>query len=320
VVLWGLIVAYALLLAVPAVLFLRLPAPLVLPEDADAPAIEAQGRALRERLRRNRHLAGRPVGTPEEVAAAIRLLDGQADALTRATASRVFLTTAVSQNGKLDGLLVLGAQSRLVWQIAHLYWQRPNLRDMVRLYANVAGTAFVATELDDVQLAEQVAPIMTSALGGTVAAVPGLQGLAAVLTNSLLTGSANAFLTLRVGVISRRYCGALTPERRNLVRRAATHEAAVMLAAVARDNSIIVTSAVWDAFKGPVSQAFHKVRAGWSAAADGIGAARANLASRIGEAWDAIEARLRDGRVVAKVEAVEGVAADGVVEERRRSP
>ena len=57
---------------------------------------------------------------------ALRLLDEDATRVVRQMASTVFLTTAVSQSGRLDVLLVLMAQSRMIWRIAHLYYQRPS--------------------------------------------------------------------------------------------------------------------------------------------------------------------------------------------------
>ena len=61
---------------------------------------------------------------------------------------------------------------------------------------------------------------------------------------SMISGSANAFLTLRVGVVTRRYCGALVrPEKRGL-RRSAFAEAAGMLGAIAASGSKKVISAL----------------------------------------------------------------------------
>ena len=97
-------------------------------------------------------------------------------AIVREAASGVFLATAVSQSGRLDGLLVLAAQSRMVWRVAHLYHQRPTLRDIAHLYANVAGTAFVAGELQEhrPRRAGRADPVVgASAPWGEPAGVPG---------------------------------------------------------------------------------------------------------------------------------------------------
>ena len=102
----------------------------------------------------------------------------------------------------------------MIWRIARVYYQRPMLRDLIRLYANVAGTAFLASELDDIDISEQVQPILSSALGPLAVMVPGVQLAASILVNSVLTGTANAFLTLRVGIIAKRYCGSLVVAER----------------------------------------------------------------------------------------------------------
>ena len=59
------------------------------------------------------------------------------------------VSTVVSQSGRLDGLMVIVTNCRLVWQIAHLYWQRPALSDLLALYSNVAAGAFIAQNIED---------------------------------------------------------------------------------------------------------------------------------------------------------------------------
>jgi len=241
---WFLVVFYAACLLVPLALWLRLPRSLALPAATEGPEFERHLAGLRSRLARNPRLRGVALNSREDVDAALRQLDAEADEITQTAASRVFLTTALSQNGSLDALFVLGLQTRLVWDVAHVYRQRPSLRDMRWLYANVLATAFVAGELEDLDLAEQIQPVVQNALGGAVAAIPGLQVASSVVASSIVVGTANAFLTLRVGVVARRYCGALTrPERRGL-RRSAFAEAAGMLGAIATAGTKRVIAAL----------------------------------------------------------------------------
>jgi hypothetical protein len=145
------------------------------------------------------------------------------------------VATAISQNGSLDSLIVLVMQSRLIWRVAHVYYQRPGLRELVWLYGNVAGTALVSAQLEDLDLTEQVQPIVTGVVGSVAGAVPGLHAASALVVNAIVAGTANAFLTLRVGLIARAYCGSLVvPERRTL-RRSAVSQAAQMLGVIAKD-------------------------------------------------------------------------------------
>ena len=97
-------------------------------------------------------------------------------------------------------MVVLAAQSKMTWTLARLYYQRPSLRELTYLYGNVAATAFVAAEIEDLDLAGQLEPVMSSVLGSFAGAVPGLQVVSTVAANSIFNGSANAFMTLRVGL------------------------------------------------------------------------------------------------------------------------
>jgi hypothetical protein len=257
--LWTLVATYATLIGVPVVLVLRLPRPLIPPESPESPEFEGHLRRLGERLRSSPHLARQDLSNRQGIDQALKLLAGKADEVVRETAARVFLSTAISQSGRLDGLLVLAAQSRMVWRIAHVYYQRPTARDMARLYANVAGTALVAGELQDLDLSEQVEPVLSAAVGALGASLPGLQVVGTILANCVLSGSANAFLTLRVGMIAKRHCGALVVEPRPSLRRAATAEAAQHLGAIVAEGSARISKAIWRASADKVGDTFSGV-------------------------------------------------------------
>jgi hypothetical protein len=227
-VLWGLVFLYSTLLLTPAYLWLRLPRQLEPPANADGTEYMTFLAGTRRRLSRNSRLTGQELSTEGDIQAALRALDGETDRVVSDTASTVFLSTAVSQSGRLDGLVVLVAQSRLVWQVAHIYQQRPSLRQFLQLYANVASTAFVAGEIDDIDLEG----LLGTMLGSGVAAFPGVQ----LLASSVVSGAANAFLTLRVGMIAKQYCNCLVRADKKSVRRAATAQAAKLLGRIVRNG------------------------------------------------------------------------------------
>jgi hypothetical protein len=262
--LWTLVAVYGTLLGVPVVMFVRLPSPLVPPAKAEGPEYDEHLKRLRERLSASPHLAGCDLSSREGIEEGLAILATKANEIVRETAATVFVATAVSQSGRLDGLLVLSAQSRMVWRIARLYSQRPNLRDLTHLYANVAGTTFLAGELQDLDLGDQVEPILSSAVSALGASLPGLQVAGAILANCVLDGSANAFLTLRVGMIAKRHCGALVVEPKASVRRAATAEAATYLGAIVADGTKRISIAVWrasvDKVNGAVASASNRAR------------------------------------------------------------
>lgn len=220
---------------------------LVPPAEASGPEFDAHLKALGGRLAENPLLAGRSLADRGQIEEALQVLSTKSDAIVREAASSVFLATAVSQSGRLDGFLVLAAQTKMVWKIAHLYHQRPTVREMTGLYANVAGTAFLAGEMQDLDLAEGVEPILSSAIGSLGASVPGLHVAGTILANCVLSGSANAFLTLRVGMIARRYCAATTEVPRSALRRAATAEAAKMLGGIVSEGTSRISRAIFRA-------------------------------------------------------------------------
>ncbi len=242
-VLWFLVIVFVVCAIAPVVLFLRLPKPLHPPDREDAPEFEAHLEALGNRLRRNPALKGQALATRVEIEAGLRQLERHSDKLIRGAASQVFVTTAISQNGSLDALLVLAANTRLIWKIAHVYYQRPTLRDMLYLYANVASTALIASSLEEIDIAEQLQPVLATGVGSMAAVVPGTT----LLVNSLSTGAANAFLTLRVGIISKSYSSALVLPPKGVMRRSAAVAAAKMLSSVTAEGASKVTTAFFRA-------------------------------------------------------------------------
>ncbi len=253
---WALLLVYAILLFIPVFLFLSLPKSLTPPKSEDAPEFNVYLAALKKRLVSNSNLKGLELSSRQHVEEALSILGKKSDEIIQQTASTVFISTAISQSGRLDAFLVLSAQSRMVWRIARLYYQRPTLRDLIQLYANVAGTAFLASEFEDIDISEQVEPVLSSSLGALAVAIPGVQLAASILVNSVLTGTANAFLTLRVGIIARRYCGSLVLAEKRTLRRAASAEAAKLLGSIVRQGTTKLSKALWKVSKGKVGGIF----------------------------------------------------------------
>lgn len=266
--LWGLVALYALALVGLVGGLARMPSSLRPPTDEGSPEYEQYLRRLGARLGHNPYLAGFPLDlhTREGMAQALRLLDEEAKRIIKETATTVFVSTAISQSGRLDGLMVLMAQARMVWRLAHLYHQRPSLREMLDLYANVALTTLLVTGLEDMDIGEQMEPVIAAALSGSLASVvPGVNVVATMVTNSIIEGTANAFLVLRVGVVTQRYCGALGPLDRKSLRRFASVEAGSLLGTIVLESAGAVTRAIangarkaglgtWEAVVGSVAQ------------------------------------------------------------------
>ncbi|MDX1628190.1 MAG: DUF697 domain-containing protein [Fulvivirga sp.] len=234
------------LLSFPFLLYLRLPSSL----DYNASPDVYQKQLIR-RLAKNKLVksAKLDVNKQEDLEKVLELLHDQSQTVIKQTATAVFLTTAVSQNGKLDALTVLITQSRMVWKIAHIYWQRPSLKDMIKLYSNVAATALIASEIEDIDISRQVEPIINALLKSPGRSLPVVGHAAHIVTDSLLEGSTNAFLTLRVGIIAQKYCGLTESKDNRALRKSAFVEASAMLKTLVLASSGKVIKSVMDAIK-----------------------------------------------------------------------
>ncbi len=246
IVFWGVCLAAGFFALYCVVAYARLPAALVRPEEESGPRYDAYLQALRVRLAVNPRTRGKPLATEEEIKNAVGHLSAEADLIVRSTASTVFLSTALMQNGRLDGLIVLFTQIRMVGRIARIYVQRPSPRELVWLYANVAGTAFVASGLESLELGEMVAPLAVSVVPALKGGIPGLSGISALLVKCISNGAANAFLTLRVGEVARRYCELTSRCPPELIRKSATAAAVQHLGRIVRENGALIVRKIWE--------------------------------------------------------------------------
>lgn len=216
--------------------YYRLPVALVPPVGSSESEVERYLALLRKRLRANPTFKTQRLESLDDIHAALDALQIDADNIIRRTAAMVFVSTAAMQNGRLDGLAVLLTQTRMVWQIARLYVQRPSARDMIYLYGNVAGTALFASGLENVDLSDIFAPVTASMAPAVFGAIPGASGVSHFVVRCVSHGAANAFLTLRVGEVARRYCEAISPTTRQEIRLGATAAAVSHLRRIVTEN------------------------------------------------------------------------------------
>ena len=271
---WTILIAAGFFTLYCVIAYARLPAALIPPVETSGPKHEAYLQGLRARLAINPRTRNLPLVTPVEIEASVGQLSNEADKVVRRTASTVFLSTALMQNGRLDGLIVLFTQIQMVGRIARIYVQRPSPRELVRLYANVGGTAFVASGLESLDLGEMVAPLATSMVPALKGGIPGLSGISALLVKCVSTGAANAFLTLRVGEVARRYCDLTSRCSPEIIRKSATAEAVHHLGRIVRENAALIGKKLWDSTGGSL------IDSGVSKA-EGIAGATRDLFGRI---------------------------------------
>lgn len=266
----------------PVLLFLKLPRAISLPKSEDE--LPRYRQHLLKRLRRNEILRTQGIQPQkvEDLAESIAVLNQSANKVIQQTATAVFLTTSVSQNGKLDALTILATQSRMVWKIAHIYYQRPSLRELIYLYANVAGSSFLASEIEDLDVSQQVEPVISSFLKNSAGkSIPVIGPTANIILDSLLEGSTNAFLTLRVGNIAQKYCACNEVVDKKSIRKSAFMESASQLKGIVMKSSGQIMSGL---LKATRKAGVDTLKSGW----EGIKNTGVKVAEGISEAGQKI--------------------------------
>lgn len=259
--------------ASPFILIAKLPAPLPFPDSNTD--LEKYQNEFKKRL------AKHPVATEnnldphnqEQLKEIDEKLKEKADKIIFDTASAVFISTAISQNGKLDAFTVMAAQIRLVWKVSHVYWQRPSMRNLQQLYTNVAINAMAATGIEHIDLSQQIQPIVNAMIKSPGKHIPIVGNAAHIITDSILEGTVNAFLTLRVGVLTKNYC---FPEVRtiNEIKTNSFVEASGLLKSLVVKSSAKVVEGILKAGKNAGVQTF---KTGYGAVVKGVKSAKSGI-------------------------------------------
>lgn len=164
----------------------------------------------------------------------------------KSQAQTVFLSTAISQNGALDSLTVMVVLVRLVWRLIKLYDTRPSLGKILAIYTHVASTIIMARGIEDLDLIEaQLEPLISSIIGGSLLSlIPGSVNITNLIASSIMEGSINALLALRVGILTVSYLASLEDIDPVASKRNATVEATKLLGQIIKDGSVSVIQLV----------------------------------------------------------------------------
>ncbi|MFA5466392.1 MAG: DUF697 domain-containing protein [Candidatus Izemoplasmatales bacterium] len=112
-------------------------------------------------------------------------------------AESIFLSTAISQNGRLDAVAVFVINLKLIKELVLKCGFRPSYPALGRLSFNVLSSAIIAESLEDINFNELFPTKGINAL----AELPFMK----TILGSLAQGVGNALLSLRVGIICRNY-------------------------------------------------------------------------------------------------------------------
>lgn len=168
---------------------------------------------LTRRMKDNPHIreAGiEPEGKndPAYLGRCLAVLKDKADEEIQQNAKRIFLATALSQNGRLDALIVFVCLCRLIWRVSRIYNQRPHPREIASLYAAVVTTTFLALSLEELDITTEITvgfgeAFHAMAPAGLTASIPFAGRALQTFTASTVDGAANCYLALRAGIIAR---------------------------------------------------------------------------------------------------------------------
>ncbi|NKZ28983.1 DUF697 domain-containing protein [Facklamia miroungae] len=252
VVVLGLILGYFIFVTIRELM--KLPKEIELADGAGPEEYEQYVKDSLTKLRKNPTLKGlnfewddyQALTEEEQIKIAHQKLKDHGLINVKKQAQMVFLTTAISQNGSLDAITVLVALMKMVWQLIKVYDTRPSFGKIISIYTNVAMTILMTRGIEDLDLIEaQMEPLISSILGGSLLSmIPGSVSITNLLANSILEGSINALLTLRVGIITMDYLGSLKDADNQVIKRSATIEGTKLLAQIIKDGSINVVQAM----------------------------------------------------------------------------
>ncbi len=246
---------------------------------------------LARRMRGNSHIIAYQAENPGSLDHAdpayldqcLFILGLKADDEIRQTSKRIFLATALSQNGRLDALIVFASLCRMVWRISSVYNQRPHPREVLALYSAVISSTFIALSLEELDIATEITVGFSEAFNATApasitASIPFAGSALQTFTASTIDGAANCYLALRAGIITRN-AYAYGPKATGWPSRAVVYkEAGGMLLGMSQELVGKVASALAGKLAGLARYAQNKTVQAGKGLVSGIGDGAAKLA------------------------------------------
>ncbi len=152
------------------------------------------------------------------------------------------ISTAISQNGRLDFFTVIVVNLRMIKELVEMCGFRPSYKNLSKLTINVFTTALIAEGLENIDIGDVVPQSTMNTLGEIPLIKPVL--------GSVTQGISNALLTLRIGIVTRKYLFSDAKEiTKEKIRRDALLEAAKMLPSVVGDAMLILPKKFLGLFK-----------------------------------------------------------------------
>lgn len=166
----------------------------------------------------------------------------QMNKIIKRNAKTVMVSTAISQNGRLDLYTVIVVNIKMIKELVETCGFRPNMKNLSKLTINVFTTALIAEGLENMNLNDLLPTSTVNMLGEIPLIRP--------VISSTLQGISNALLTIRIGIVTRKYLFSDAKEvTKEEIRRGALLEAAGMLPSVIADGLTMFPKKIMSMFK-----------------------------------------------------------------------
>lgn len=157
-------------------------------------------------------------------------------------AKTVMISTAISQNGKLDMFTVLAVNLKMIKELVLECGFRPSFTNLGKLSVNVMVTALIADGLEDLNF-NDLFPASTT---GFLSDIP----LIKPIMSSIMQGISNALLTLRIGLVTRRFLFSdLKEVSKKEIRREALKESIKMLPVIVKESIVVFPERIRSFFR-----------------------------------------------------------------------
>ncbi len=157
-------------------------------------------------------------------------------------AKTVMISTAISQNGKLDMFTVIAVNLKMIKELVLECGFRPSFTNLGKLSVNVLVTALIADGLEDLNFNELFPTSTTSFLADIPLIKP--------IMSSVMQGISNALLTLRIGLVTRRFLFSdLKEVSKKEIRRDALKESIRMLPVIVKESIVVFPERIRSFFR-----------------------------------------------------------------------
>lgn len=157
-------------------------------------------------------------------------------------AKTVLISTAISQNGRLDLFTVVVVNIRMIKELVQMCGFRPSYKNLAKLTINVFTTALIAEGLENINL-NDILPTSTANMLGEIPLIKPVM-------SSVAQGITNGLLTIRIGVVTRKYLFADSKElSRKAIQKGAFMESLKIIPIVVKDSIIHFPQKFFDMFK-----------------------------------------------------------------------